>query len=65
MSTPENLPETPAVPDLAKLRKEIDDLQSQSPEELVNPTPEVLKDREATPEPTDAIGSEDWGDEAP
>lgn len=65
MSTPENLNEKPDGPDLEQLREEIDELQGQSTEELVNPTPEVLKDREATPEPTDAIGSEDWGDEAP
>lgn len=63
MSSPdENLPETPAGPDLDALRTEIDELKSTPTEELVSPVPHVDADDEPTPEPTDAIGSEDWDD---
>ncbi|MCT9820492.1 hypothetical protein N3K63_09385 [Microbacterium sp. W1N] len=56
------LPATPTGPDLEELREEIDELKDQTTEELVSPTPVDLADREPQPEPTDAIGSEDWGD---
>ncbi|MBW9093538.1 hypothetical protein JNB62_07585 [Microbacterium jejuense] len=46
--------------DLAELRAEIDELKAIPHEELVNPLPHTLEEREPTPEPTDAIGSEDW-----
>ncbi|WP_396668067.1 hypothetical protein [Microbacterium sp. R86528] len=46
--------------DLTELRKEIDELKAIPEEELVNPTPASLTDREPTPHATDAIGSEDW-----
>lgn len=58
------IPETPDGPDLTELREEIDELESESTQELVSPTPAGLVDREPTPHPTDAIGSEDWNDEA-
>lgn len=58
------IPEAPDGPDLAALREEIDELESQSTEELVSPTPAALKDREPTPHPTDSIGSEDWNKDA-
>lgn len=57
-STPHNPPHDGS--DLAALRKEIDDLQAIPHEEIVNPTPASLKDREPTPHSTDAIGSEKW-----
>ncbi|GAA3915541.1 hypothetical protein [Microbacterium invictum] len=50
----------PQHTDLDALREEIDELKSIPEEELVNPTPADLIDREPTPEPTDSIGSEDW-----
>ncbi|MGZ0710434.1 hypothetical protein ACWPKO_19060 (plasmid) [Coraliomargarita sp. W4R53] len=46
--------------DLAELRKEIDGLKAIPEEEIVNPTPAGLSDREPTPHATDAIGSENW-----
>lgn len=51
--------------DLAELRAEIDALQAIPHEEIVNPLPKILEDREPQPEPTDAIGSEKWDDEEP
>ena len=50
--------------DLEALREEIDELKKVPVEEMVNPTPHGWQDREPTPEPTDAIGSEQWDDEA-
>lgn len=58
--TSENLPETPDGPDLDALRDEIDELKKVPTEELVNPTPTLVEENELTPEPTDAIGSENW-----
>ncbi len=46
--------------DLAELREEIDELKSIPTDELVNPVPHALQQEEPAPEPTDAIGSEDW-----
>ena len=46
--------------DLEALREEIDRLKAIPEEELVNPTPAGLADREPTPHATDAIGSEKW-----
>lgn len=46
--------------DLAELREEIDALQAIPHEEVVNPLPKFVEDREPTPGPTDAIGSEKW-----
>jgi hypothetical protein len=51
--------------DLAELREEIDALKAIPHEEIVSPTPKGIEDREPEPEPTDAIGSEDWDDEEP
>lgn len=51
--------------DLAELREEIDALKAIPHEEIVNPLPKNIEDREPEPEPTDAIGSEDWDDEEP
>ncbi|KRA23804.1 hypothetical protein ASD65_04740 [Microbacterium sp. Root61] len=48
--------------DLAALRAEIDALQAIPEEEMLNPLPHALEEREPTPAPTDAIGSEDWDD---
>ena len=56
------LPATPDGPDLGELREEIDELQEQSTQDLVSPTPKAVEEEEPTPEPTDAIGSEDWPD---
>lgn len=58
---------TPATPehdgsDLAKLRADIDALQATPVEQLIDPEPASLVEREPRPEPTDAIGSEDWDD---
>ena len=60
-STPEN----PATPehdgsDLAELRAEIDALKAIPEEELLNPRPPFVEEREPKPTPTDAIGSEKW-----
>lgn len=46
--------------DLAELREEIDALKAIPHEEIVNPTPHAVEEREPTPRPTDAIGSEKW-----
>ena len=46
--------------DLAELRAEIDELKAIPHEEIVNPLPHNLEEREPEAEPTDAIGSEDW-----
>jgi len=53
--------------DLAELRAEIDELKAIPHEEIVNPLPHFVEEREPTPEPTDSIGSEDWNarDERP
>jgi hypothetical protein len=48
--------------DLAELREEIDALKAIPHEEVVNPLPKIVEDREPEPEPTDAIGSEKWDD---
>ncbi|KRB39108.1 UNVERIFIED_CONTAM: hypothetical protein OHV15_00140 [Microbacterium sp. SLM126] len=55
-------PETPAHDgsDLAALREEIDALQAIPEEELLNPLPRAVEEREPTPHSTDAIGSEKW-----
>jgi len=47
--------------DLAELRAEIDELKAIPHEEIVNPQPHGLEEREPEAEPTDAIGSEHWG----
>ena len=52
-------------PDLTELRAEIDELASQSTEELVSPAPKIVDENEPTPAPTDPIGSEDWDDTEP
>jgi hypothetical protein len=46
--------------DLAELRAEIDELKAIPEDQLVTPEPASLLNREPRPEPTDAIGSEDW-----
>jgi hypothetical protein len=46
--------------DLAALREEIDELKAIPHEEIVNPLPSQIEDREPTPHSTDAIGSEKW-----
>lgn len=61
---------TPDAPDhdgsdLAALREEIDALKAIPHEEIVNPLPKLLEEREPTPAPTDAIGSEKWDDAEP
>jgi hypothetical protein len=48
--------------DLAELREEIDALKAIPHEEIVNPLPKNLEEREPEAEPTDAIGSEKWDD---
>lgn len=55
-------PETPAHDgsDLAALRAEIDELKSIPQEELLNPLPSDVEERDPAPRPTDAIGSEKW-----
>lgn len=55
-------PETPNLDgeDLKVLREEIDELKAIPEEELVNPLPTAVRERTATPHPTDAIGSEKW-----
>ena len=50
--------------DLAELREEIDALKAIPHEEVVNPMPKDVEEREPTPRPTDAIGSEKWEDGA-
>lgn len=56
---------TPGTPahdgsDLAALREEIDELKAIPEEELVNPLPRGVEEREPTPHATDPIGSEKW-----
>lgn len=51
--------------DLAELREEIDALKAIPHEEIVNPLPKNLEEREPAAEPTDAIGSEKWDDAEP
>jgi hypothetical protein len=56
---------TPGTPahdgsDLAALREEIDELKAIPEEELLNPLPSAVEEREPTPHSTDAIGSEKW-----
>jgi hypothetical protein len=46
--------------DLAELREEIDALKAIPHEEIVNPLPKDVEEREPTPRPIDAIGSEKW-----
>ena len=46
--------------DLAELREEIDALKAIPHEEVVNPLPKRVEEREPTPRPTDAPGSEEW-----
>jgi len=46
--------------DLAELREEIDALQAIPEEELLNPLPTGVEEREPTPHSTDALGSEKW-----
>ncbi|MET0297575.1 MAG: hypothetical protein ABW024_09250 [Microbacterium sp.] len=59
-------PETPNLDgsDLAELREEIDALKAIPEEELLNPLPTAVEERELVPEPTDAIGSEKWDEPA-
>lgn len=56
-----SLPEKPHGPDLAALRKEIDDLEKIPEDQLIS-RPVLADDTEllAAPAPTDAIGSETW-----
>ncbi|MFE7844468.1 hypothetical protein ACFUTX_04645 [Microbacterium sp. NPDC057407] len=55
-------PDTPAHDgtDLAALREEIDQLKAIPEEELLNPVPSTVEEREPTPHSTDAIGTEKW-----
>ncbi|WP_127820441.1 hypothetical protein [Microbacterium sp. CPCC 204701] len=46
--------------DLAELREEIDSLKAIPHEEILNPLPEDVEEREPASSPTDAIGSEKW-----
>lgn len=47
--------------DLEELRETIDELKAIPEDELVSPVPsKLLQEEELTPEPTDAIGSEEW-----
>lgn len=46
--------------DLAELREEIDALKAIPHEEIVNPLPKDVEEREPTPHSTDAIGTEKW-----
>lgn len=59
-------PDTPAHDgsDLAALREEIDQLKAIPEEELLNPLPSPVEEREPTPHSTDAIGSEKWDEPA-
>ena len=59
-------PETPEHDgsDLAELREEIDALQAIPHEEIVNPLPKLVEDREPEATPSDAIGSEKWDEPA-
>jgi hypothetical protein len=61
-----SLPDTPNGPDLDALREEIADLKNTPTEELVDPAPsEFAAEATPRPNPTDAIGSEDWDDPLP
>lgn len=51
--------------DLAELREEIDALKAIPHEEIVNPLPKSIEEREPVAGPTDAIGSEKWDDPEP
>lgn len=56
---------TPGTPehdgsDLAELREEIDALKAIPHEEIVNPLPKGVEEREPEPRPTDGVGSEEW-----
>lgn len=59
-------PETPEHDgsDLAELRDEIDALQAIPHEEVVNPLPKAVEEREPKPKPTDGIGTEKWDEPA-
>lgn len=46
--------------DLAALREEIDELKAIPEEELLNPLPKNVEEREPAPHSTDAIGTEKW-----
>jgi len=46
--------------DLAELREEIDALKAIPHEQVVNPLPQSILEREPAPQPTDAIGTEKW-----
>lgn len=50
--------------DLKALREEIDELKAIPEEELLNPLPTSVEEREPTPRPTDAVGSERWAEPA-
>lgn len=63
MTTTDAFP-NPDGEDLAELRETIDELQSESTEELVDPLPAGLAERIPTPEITNAIGSEKWDEPA-
>jgi hypothetical protein len=59
-----SIPEQPEGPDLAELRKDIDELKDASTESLIEPEPAGLAQDEPEPERTDAIGSEEWDEPA-
>ena len=46
MSDTHAIPEEPHGPDLTELRAEIDELASQSTEELVSPAPKIVEENE-------------------
>jgi hypothetical protein len=69
MTATSDSPEHAATPphdgsDLAALREEIDALKAIPHEEVVNPTPKGIEDREPAPHATDAIGTEKWNEPA-
>jgi len=51
--------------DLAELRAEIDELKKLPPTEDTLGVPETVGEEIPEPEPTDAIGSEDWDAPSP
>lgn len=60
---------TPGTPehdgsDLAELREEIDALKAIPHEELMNPLPRSVEEREPVPHPTDGTGSAKRGEPA-
>ena len=59
-------PETPDLDgsDLDALREEIDALKAIPEEELLNPLPTSVEEREPEAHATDAIGSEKWDEPA-